>query len=569
MPNWSSSPKCNLSCNSAQDIVGTLLESRGVSQDDLNFKNASLSDLSDPNTLGEGADSAASLLISCKGRRAAVIGDYDADGIISSALVKKTVEILGGTCDVFLPSRWKHGYGLNDKTISSFIDKHKYSIPDVLFILDCGSSSESYVVALKNFGIKHIAVIDHHIPDATKMVQSVDAHVNWRIFGTAKNLCAAGEAFQVCRLAMMKTGRPWKWMLPLAAVATVGDVVPVEGDNRIIIRNGADYNMMLASESPGLVSLVMKQCVGGVSQKNLAFYVVPRINAVGRISAPDFALQFLLEPNPDVASMMMMKIDSINDERKIIQEAILRDGIQMLGGQKSKPSSVFLHNPIWNIGICGISCSQMVQKFGVPVMMFGSYGDRIRGSGRSIPGVNIKNILDECGEEVFERWGGHEMACGATVRGGMFNEASRRFGAAIAKLGVVSQVRHTMPFDADILASSVTSDLGDTLLETIYPYCPLSNPEPVFRIQNVSVLNVKKSRFKSMTRMSIIVKKDGTAIPYPLASFIRHGVDDDKLETQDGDVVDIYFSFPQTTGSTGDFDDGSYNLELVDIKGTK
>lgn len=202
-------------------------------------------------------------------------------------------------------------------------------------------------------------------------------------------------------------------------------------------------------------------------------------------------------------------------------------------------------------------------------MMFGSYGDKVRGSGRSIPGVNIKAILDECGEEVFERWGGHEMACGATVRGGMFREAAKRFNNAVAKLGAIKSVQHTMEFDADIPVSSITSDLGDLLLETIYPYCPTSNPEPVFRIQNASVCDVKKSKFKSLTRMSLVVKKDGVTIPYPMSSFIRHGVDDDKLNIAEGYVVDAYFSFPQTTGTAEGFGDSGYNLELVDIKEMK
>lgn len=569
MPSWSSVPKCTLSGNSPNEIVRSLLAARGVSPDDTHFSKASLSDLSAPQTLGQGAEAAADLLISCKGRRAAVIGDYDADGVVSSAILKKTVDILGGTCDVFLPSRWKHGYGLNEKTVASFIEKHKGAMPDVLFVLDCGSSSEDYVVILKNEGVKHVVVIDHHIVDPNKMVRSVDAHVNWRVFGTAKDLCAAGEVFQVCRLAMMKTGRPWEWMLALAAIATVGDVVPVSGDNRIIVRNGADFNSIMATESPGLIALTTKRCSGGVSQKGLAFNIVPRINAAGRVAEPDVALRFILEKDIAAANRLMEKIDSDNAERKLIQEQILREGIKLLGGQKARPSAVFLHAPSWSIGVCGISCSQMVQKFGVPAMMFGTYGNKIRGSGRSIPGVNIKAILDECGNDVFERWGGHEMACGATVKGGMFQEASNRFNAAVAKLGASKPVLHKMTFDADISPASVTTELGDALFSTLYPYCPVSNQEPVFRIQKATVCDVEQNKFKSMTRMSVMVRKDGKTIPFPMSSFIRHGVDDEKLQVTEGDLVDVYFSFPQMVGPTDDFAVGGYNLELADIKASR
>jgi len=546
-------------------ILNGLMKARGIDPFDISFLSSSLADLSDPMTLGEGASVAADLMIACKGKRAAVIGDYDADGIISSTLVKLTIEKLGGHCDVFLPSRWKHGYGLNEKTVKAFIARFSQNMPETLFIVDCGSSSEDYIIQLRKAGIKKIAVIDHHIINPEQESKSIEAHVNWRLCGTACDLCAAGEVFQVARLALMRAKLHWAWTLAFAAIATVGDSVAMTKDNRIIVKNGADYSKIQMSGSPGLCALALNRCQGGVSQKNLAFYVVPRINAIGRISAPDIALKFLIEKDPINASSLLDTIETANTNRKAIQEDIFKRGIAKIGGQDVEPPFVFLHEPDWNIGICGISCSQMVEKYGVPAMMFGTYEGKIKGSGRSVPGVNLKSILDQCGSDVFERYGGHEMACGATVRDGMFEEAKKRFGEILSKVlrGKPSVV--VPVYDLDIKPESVTIELGNTLFEYLYPYCPDSNPEPVFRISQAKVTKIKLNKYKVYSKLEIEIEKDGKPVTLAMSKFLKIGVNDGIAGIKNGEIADFYFSFPQKTFYSSEFFKDQYILELVDI----
>jgi len=368
MSNWKKRTNCE-SKGDTKNIISSLLESRGL---DESIMSEGLDSLSNPLLLGNGASVAADILIGCRGKQTAVIGDYDADGVMSSAIMHRTIEMIGGKCSVFLPSRWKHGYGLNNATVSDFQKTFFGKMPDVLFVLDCGSSSESHIVNLKKAGVKQIVVIDHHIINKNEMTQSADAHINWRQSGSLKNLCAAGEVFLVAKLALTRLGMDWEWALPMAAIATVGDSVPVTGDNRIIVKYGAEMNRLVSSGSPGLCSLATTRCSGGVSQKNLSFYVVPRINAAGRVSVADIALEFILEQDSFRSAQLTSSIETFNNERKVIQENILRQGISMIGGQHAKPSYVFLHNPDWSIGVCGISCSQMVEKYGVPTMMFGT-----------------------------------------------------------------------------------------------------------------------------------------------------------------------------------------------------
>lgn len=549
---------------SPEGIVACLMASRGISPDDMAFRSASLSSLSDPLLLGPGADAAASMLGGCRGKDVAVVGDYDADGISASVIAKRTVAMLGGRCSVFLPSRWVHGYGLNDATVAAILSRFSWRKPDMMLVLDCGSSSEKHVAALRSAGVGRIAVIDHHIIDPATATRSADAHVNWRASGHATQLCAAGETMQVCRLSLSRAGLPWEWMLPFAALATVGDAVGVTGDNRVIVRNGADYNRMTDSGSLGLSFLAMKRCRGGVSQKALAFYVVPRINAAGRMDSPDLALEFLLEDDSERAARLLSSIEAVNDERKAVQDRIIRAGVGLVGRDGGQPSFVFLHDPSWNIGVVGISCSQMVERYGVPAMMFGTHGGKVKGSGRSIPGMNIKAILDECGGEVFERWGGHEMACGAVVRGGMFAEARSRFEAAVVRAGGGVAKVHDPEYDFDIPPRAVTRELGNALLETMYPYCQSSNPEPVFRVPGAEVRDVVLSKRGVWRHMEILASKDGERIPIRMATFVRSGIEDDVTELKEGDVADLYFSYPQVAHSEFGFGDDEYALELVD-----
>lgn len=546
-------------------ILAGLMSMRGISPFDLEFLSASLDDLSDPKTLGDDVVKAADLMLFCNGKFAAVIGDYDADGIMSSALVKRSIEILGGSCDVFLPSRWKHGYGLNEKTVKDFILQFSDRMPDVLFVVDCGSSSEEYIVELQKSGVGKVVVIDHHIVDSAKQSKSADAHVNWRLSGTSLNLCAAGEVFQVARLAFMKAGLDWMWMLPFAAIATVGDSVPLTLDNRIIIKNGADYYEIQKMGSPGLCALASQRCKDGISQKSLAFYVVPRINAAGRISDPDVALKFILEKNPATALAFMNLIETFNTNRKEIQNDILHEGIEAVGGQDAQPKFVFLHQPNWNVGVCGISCSQMVEKYGVPAMMFGTYNGKIRGSGRSIPGVNIKAVLDMCGSDVFERYGGHEMACGAVVRDGMLEEAKNRFGENLLHIVNGKHEVHVKSYDYDLKPESVVPELGNVLFESLYPYCPDSNPEPIFKISGATVVDIKIAHYQIYSRISLSIGKNGKLVGLPLVTFLKSGVDDDIMAIKNGDVADFYFSFPQKHFSGSEFLNGEYILDLIDV----
>lgn len=546
-----------------EEVIASLMQARGFNPQDQSFRSSSLSSLSSPLALGKGVEDAASILLGCRGKDVVVVGDYDADGIMASVIMKRTVLSLGGRCTVFLPSRWVHGYGLNDKTVSDLVSRFTWHKPDILFTVDCGSSSEDQLSILRSYGIQKIAVIDHHIMSG-KALQSADAHVNWRLSDNSTQFCAAGEVMQVCRLALMRAGLPWEWAIPFAAVATVGDVVGISGDNRIIVKNGANYSKMIEAGSPGLSSLVTKQCSGGVSQKSLSFYVVPRINAAGRMSSPDLALEFMLEDDSERAAQLLSHIESANDERKTEQDRILKDGIKMLG-KDAKPSFVFLHDPSWNIGVVGITCSQMVERYGVPAMMFGTYGGKVRGSGRSVPGVNIKAILDQCGNEVFEKWGGHELACGATVRGGMFSEARSRFEESVMKAGGGVFPVHIPEYDLDVEPKHITRELGNALFENLYPYCETMNPEPVFRLSGATVKSLMVSNFKKWSKVNLWASKNGDKVPIQMSSFVRNGIDEPLLNIREGDIVDLYFSYPQTIYSDFGFDDDYYSLELIEV----
>jgi single-stranded-DNA-specific exonuclease len=280
---------------------------------------------------------------------------------------------------------------------------------------------------------------------------------------------------------------------------------------------------------------------------------------------PQRAFDLITERDVNITMQRMVEVEVANDARKVLQDRIFKQGVEMLGGKDATPPFIFLHNSEWNTGICGISCSEMVEQFGVPAMMFGTYDGKIRGSGRSIPGINIKAVLDGCGDGVFEKYGGHEMACGATIKGGMFGEAKKRFGESLAKLCNGVEVSHSRTYDMDLPINLVVKELGDVLMDIFYPYCQYSNPEPIFKLKDVTVTSSWRDEFKSFVYLSLKVEKDGTKISIPISAFLKEGVDDDVLAIKEGDLIDVYFSFPQEKWFNDDYGNREYRLELVDV----
>lgn len=542
-------------------LLSRLLSQRNISPDGVDkFLSSSYQDISKPHEL-KGVKEAVELFCQTilKNGRIGCISDYDADGILSATMISELCSCLGSTCTVFLPSRKEHGYGLNPKSIEDFKEKME-TPPDLLFVLDCGSNSETEVKNLKEWGIKHVIIIDHHIVDPNKMTQSADVFINWHLCGYQET-CACGEVFQFIRGVRWVTKKinPVEY-IPYAAIGILADVSPIIGDNRIIVRNGLNEYAMKHLTSSGLICLLKKSGVysSNISQSDVLFKIAPRINAVGRLESPILAFNLLIEQDLSTAELIAQCMADRNEERKKIQKSMIKEAISTVNANiKDYPNGILIFNSNWNIGIVGLVASKLVEHYFIPSVVVGQNGDVWKGSGRSLEHVNLKEILDSCCY-LFDGHGGHEMAAGVTLNKNHMHLANHIFNEACGKYykkhGRPEKTRY---YDAMVQPSSLNLHAVNGLLKTLYPYCSQYNPEPIFLLPDVTITDTEFFGKEESKMVSFNVVRDGNKSAFPLRSFT------DIVGTEiNGCKADIYVSLPQSINSNPRF---RTFLNVVDI----
>jgi single-stranded-DNA-specific exonuclease len=540
-------------------IASVLLSSRNIQDLDV-FLSPSFKGMSDPSSIS-GCDKTAEMFASAISNKwkVAVIGDYDVDGVVSASMLKMFFNAFKTECYVFLPHRIDHGYGLNAKTIKAFLTQCPF-VPDLVIASDCGTSSEKEIVQLKEAGIKAVAVIDHHKPNDGMFSNSADVVMNWRLSSGAQETCTAGQIFHLARrfsngyLNGKKMPKELSAFLPMAAVAIVADVMPISGDNRIVVRKGLER---IRSSPVGMVALAEKcgmTAEGSISQKDVAFRMAPRINAAGRIGSPVDAFDLVMEDDPIAASAHVESLTAWNKERRGMQKDIEKQAIEQARASGFK-NGIMVYSQDWHVGVVGIVASKVVEEFGVPAIVIGETEGKRKGSARSVQGVNVKAVMDSC-SKVFEAYGGHEMAAGCTLNKDFYETAAFEFDAACAawykEHGRPESTRY-YDMDLDILDLNVST--AEALKETLYPYCSVLNPEPIFRMSSVLITRFDQKSGDGWVRTSFRCNKDGRESGLRFVTF-----DANIDESIEGKKADIYFSFGQNT--TGDWPP---DLEVVDI----
>jgi single-stranded-DNA-specific exonuclease len=545
----------------ASKFVARLAAQRNVDPETFeNYLNPTWQEEDDPFKLND-VEKAARLFcqIAKDKGKVGVIGDYDCDGIISSTMLKSLCDVFELDCKVFLPSRLEHGYGLSPKTIESFKEKLG-TPPDLLMVTDCGSNNESEIVELKEWGVKHIIIIDHHVIDQEKLSVSADAIISWHLSGTPE-MCACGEAFQFIRgiRKLTKKVNPIEFMA-YAAFGTISDVSPIANTNRMLVRHGLTSYSMNHVVSHGLRALanVSKVKEPSLTQQDVGFKLAPRINATGRITKPDVALSLLLNHDPTSAEDVAERMNQYNDERKKLQKSIEEEAMRMVESNiKDFEFGIAVCNPEWHVGVIGIVASKIVEKYNKPTLVLGGVNGVIKGSGRSVEGVDLKSILDSC-SEIFDAYGGHSAAAGATLKNDCQDALSSKFNEACKEYYKEHEIEEVPKYyDAVLPVSRINKETTSMLLENIYPYCNINNKEPVFLSRSVKVSNLRIFEGEGWRLLTFKLAKDGEESELKLTMF-----SDDYGEELDGMTCDVYFSLPQQL-KNGDFDASGTVVELI------
>ena len=471
----------------------------------------------------------------------AVFGDYDLDGITSSVMINELCNVFDLKCDVFLPSRLEHGYGLNAKSLNAFkkfiLEK---GIPDLLFVVDCGMNSPKEIDEMRKIGIKKIIIIDHHL--SQEEIPKADSIISWLLSEEKSEMCTTGEIFQFIRGIRWVTKKvnPIEF-LTYAAMGTIADCSPVVGDNRIIVKNGLQSSVINSISSVGLISLMSNSGLNldSVSQEDISFKIAPKINAAGRIHDPRLAYHTLIATEASTAELLSSSLNDYNTKRKKIQKDMELQAIKMVNkNPELYEHGILVSHPDWHIGVVGIVASRLAEIFNKPAIVIGRNGDVWKGSGRSVPGVHLQKLVKDGQNGLFSSFGGHAEAIGVTLAEPPTQEASSRFSDMCDNAEATSEARQ---YDAELGMASINMSNSELIFNNLYPYCRKHNPEPIFKISNATIHNVQIKEGENWKLMKFGVKKNGKEAPLRMRLF-----NSEYGEEITGLTANVYISFPQS-----------------------
>lgn len=356
-------------------------------------------------------------------QRIAMVSDYDVDGITSMALMHRFFSFFHFSFTPIFPSREVEGYGLTEALVQRIVQyTPKF---DLLVAMDCGTNSIQPVQQLRAAGIK-VLIIDHHQRTQVELPEAicVNPHTQENAHSTSSlELCTAGLVFKVLHAWLKQlrqenipgaTSLRLRSFLDLVALGTVADLVPLQHDNRLFVYFGLQE--LPQSSSQGLQELL--RCSGydrsfPLTTEEVSFQLAPRINAGGRLDIADLPFQLLIETNPDRCCTLAQSIEAKNTERKEIERAMIAEAEAMIA-QRPPSLAYVLYQPHWHLGVVGIVAGHLTRKYHRPVFVLGQQKDVAKGSGRSIPEVNLVDLFQEAAPYVLH-WGGHPAAAGLSV----------------------------------------------------------------------------------------------------------------------------------------------------------
>ena len=392
-----------------------------------------------------------------------IFGDYDVDGVTSTTLLHDFLSALGWTVHTYLPHRRDEGYGLTQSAVENCIAK--FPVP-LLLAVDCGSTAVESIRWLHERGVE-VVVLDHHqvsapAPDAVALVNPQLSGPGEPSF---RELCSVGLAFKFAH-ALLKHGRAHglvdaesfdlRPLLDLVALGTIADLVPLTGENRILVTTGLER--LNTTQRPGLIALKEVAGIGGsVGSYEVGFQLAPRLNAAGRLETAEESLRLLFARDAATATPIAASLDARNRERQQIERTIAEEAIGTLRCtfQPERDHVLVEGRLLWHIGVVGIVASRVLQEFYRPTIIIGGEGDEWRGSGRSIEGFDLAAALREC-DDLLVRHGGHAMAAGVTIRPDKIDAFRERLNA-IARRTIKPELLHPrLRLDAESTCAEIT-----------------------------------------------------------------------------------------------------------------
>ena len=476
-------------------LLAQCLLNRGLSEPAAiaSFLQPRLKQLADPFLLPNMAAAVERLLQARERNEPLVIfGDYDVDGVTSTALLLDVLRPLGWNVQYYLPNRMDEGYGLSQDGVENCLAKFPVTL---LLAVDCGSNAVASIASLRQRGVD-VIVLDHHqvcspAPDATALV---NPQLGLPPDPPFVELCSAGLAFKLAH-ALLKRGRDTglpgaaefdlRPLLDLVALGTIADIVPLTGENRILVTAGLER--LNATQRPGLVALKrVAQSPALLGTYDVGFQLAPRLNAAGRLETAEGALRLLLARDLAEALPIAQALDAHNRERQKIERGISEEVIASLRARFNPLTDfVIVEGQLpWHIGVVGIVASRVLQQFYRPTIILGGDGEQFRGSGRSIAGFDLAAALRQC-DDLLVRHGGHAMAAGVTLQADSLIAFRARLNELARSALKAEELHPPLRLDAEVRLDAMTLEyLG--ILDRLKP-TGQGNPAVQFFARNLTL----------------------------------------------------------------------------------
>ncbi|XMO88018.1 single-stranded-DNA-specific exonuclease RecJ [Algibacter sp. AS12] len=464
-------------------ITAKLLVHRGVDnyEDAKRFFRPSLEDLHDP-FLMKDMDRAVARIEKAIANKENILvyGDYDVDGTTSVALMSSYLKTKHNLVYTYIPNRYDEGYGISYKGIN-FALENDFSL---IIALDCGIKSVDKVAHAKTLGIDFI-ICDHHrpgdeIPDAAAVLDPKREDCNYPF----KELCGCGVGFKLIQALASKEGKTAEDLteyLDLVATAIGADIVPIDGENRVL----AYFGLIVINTNPrsGIKAILDQVEKTTLTITDVVFIVAPRINAAGRMKHGNYAVTLLSEEEPDMAKKYAAEINEYNLDRRETDKRITEEALNQIEEQKEQNRlTTVVFNEDWHKGVIGIVASRLIETYYRPTLVFTKSGNKLAASARSVKGFDIYNALGNCKEHI-EQFGGHKYAAGLTLEPENYEAFKKAFEDEVSKTIDRDLLTPEIKIDAQIDLDDITPKFH-RILKQFAPFGP-SNMTPVFLSENV------------------------------------------------------------------------------------
>jgi len=465
-------------------ILSQILINRGINNIDEaeRFLNASPDHLLDPYLFSDMQNAINLIKKAAKNKkRVMIFGDYDVDGLTALTLLKETLSKIGLDAIHYIPHRIKEGYGLNKNTLNFARQKGVA----LLITVDCGTNNNEEIQELRRHNID-VIVTDHHEPLNHDVALCASAIINPKIKESRykyRDLAGVGVAYKLCQAI---TGKKLLEDLDLVSLGTIADVVPLTGENRVIVKEG--LNKLAHTKRPGLKALIE---ISRIKDKKMtssfvSFILGPRINASGRMDTAEIALNLLMSETDEEAREFARAIEVHNRQRQKIEEGILEEAQDLIDREINfkEHKIIIIAKENWHQGVLGIVASKLADKFYRPTIVISKIGTLCKGSGRSIKNFHLFQALLEC-KDFLKTFGGHSHAVGLIITSDNIEDFKNKMNRLAKERLVLEDLLPSLDIDMELSLSDLNEKII-TEFEGLEPF-GTGNPEPLFYTRNLRV----------------------------------------------------------------------------------